>query len=244
VHRNREVRGQVATFAVVAGFIVSLYVVVAPLSLVLPALKSADPIVYPVVVAALPAAIGYAVVRHRLFGINIVLTRLLVAAAATFVLAIIYIAAVLGVAAAFGVPRGSLPAMLVPAALVAFVLVPAYRGLQGLIARAVYGSRGDPLSVLRTLGERLAQTTPDEVPDRIVRVLRESLKLSWVALDVEQDGTFTRAAEVGAAPDGSSVERFDLSYAGAVPGRLLVQPRPGEQTLGQLDRRLIRHVTD
>jgi two-component system, NarL family, sensor kinase len=241
--RDREVRDQVATFAVVAGFIVSLYVVVAPLSLVLPALKSVDPIVYPVVVAALPAAIGYAVVRHRLFGINIVLTRLLVAAAATFVLAIIYIAAVLGVAAAFGVPRGSLPAMLVPAALVAFVLIPAYRGLQGLIARAVYGGRGDPLSVLRSLGEHLAQTTPDEVPDRIVRVLRESLKLSWVALDVEQDGTFTRAAEAG-APDGSAVERFDLSYAGAVPGRLLVQPRPGEQTLGRLDRRLIRHVAD
>ena len=40
------------------------------------------------------------------------------------------------------------------------------------------------------------------------------------------------------------VERFDLSYAGGVPGQLLVQPRRGERTLGRLDRRLIRQVAD
>ena len=113
-----------------------------------------------------------------------------------------------------------------------------------MVARAVYGSRGDPLAVLHDLGQHLAQTPPDEVPDRIVRVLRESLKLSWVALDVEQDGTFTRAAEQGVTDSSSTVERFDLSFAGEVPGRLLVQPRRGERTLGRLDRRLIRHVAD
>ena len=135
-----------------------------------------DSLVYPVVVVALPAAIGYAVVRHRLFGISMVLTP----------------AAGGGNEhgrardhlcrwrarrrAAFGVPGGSVPAILVPAALVAFVLLPAYRRLQAMVARAVYGSRGDPLAVLHDLGQHLAQTPPDEVPDRIVRVLRDSLE--------------------------------------------------------------------
>lgn len=242
--RDREVRGQVATFAVVALFFVSTYVVLAPLSLVLPDLERLVPIVFPVVVAALPAAIGCAVVRHRLFGITLVLNRLLVAATSTVVLAIIYVTGVLAVAAAFGVPGGSLPAMLVPAALVAFVILPAYRRLQSMVARAVYGTRGDPLAVLHTLGQHLAQTPPDDVPDRIVGVLRDSLRLPWVALDVEQDGTFTRAAEQGVTDASLAVERFDLSYAGAVPGHLLVQPRRGERTLGRLDRRLIRHVAD
>ena len=242
--RDCEVRGQVATFAVAALFIVSMYVVVAPLSLVVPDLEKLAPIVFPVVVAALPATIGYAVLRHRLFGISMVLNRLLVAATSTLVLAVIYVAGVLGVAAAFGVPGGSLPAMLVPAALVAFVVLPAYRGLQAMVARAVYGTRGDPLAVMHTLGQHLAQTPPDDVPDRIVRVLRESLRLPWVALDVEQDGTFTRAAEQGVSDGSSPVEQFDLSYAGAVPGHLLVQPRRGERTLGRLDRRLIRQVAD
>ena len=242
--RDREVRGQVVTFVVGALFIVSTYVVLAPLSLVVPALGGLDSLVYPVVVVALPAAIGYAVVRHRLFGISMVLNRLLVAATSTVVLAIIYVVGVLAAAAAFGVPGGSTAAILVPAALVAFVLLPAYRRLQGMVARAVYGRRGDPLAVLHDLGQHLAQTPADEVPDRIVRVLHESLKLSWVALDVEQDGTFTRAAEQGVTDPSSTVERFDLSFAGEVPGRLLVQPRRGERTLGRLDRRLIRHVAD
>ena len=242
--RDREVRGQVATFAVAALFIVSTYVVLAPLSLVLPGLENLGPLVYPVVVAALPAAIGYAVLRHRLFGISMVLNRLLVAATSTLVLAAIYVAGVLGAAAAFGVPGDSLPAMLAPAALVAFVILPAYRGLQAMVARAVYGTRGDPLAVLHILGQHLAQTPPEDVPDRIVRVLRESLKLPWVALDVTQDGTYTRAAEQGVSDASSPVERFDLSYAGGVPGHLLVQPRRGERTLGRLDRRLIRQVAE
>jgi signal transduction histidine kinase len=244
--RDRDVRRKIAPFAVIAGFLAFAYAVIAPLTLIFPDLRSTgdNELSYVVLIAGLPAAIGYAVVRHRLFGINLVLTRLIVAAAATLVLAVVYLGGVLGVAAGLGVPPGSLPAVLIPAALVAFVLVPAYRGLQGLVARAVYGSRGDPVTVVHTLGERLARTAPEDVPGLIVRVVRDSLKLSWVALDVEQDGTFARAAETGVAGAASAVERFDLSYAGAVPGRLLVQPRRGEQALGRLDRRLLRTIAE
>jgi two-component system NarL family sensor kinase len=244
--RDRDVRRQVAPFTLAAGWIVSVYLVVQPLGLLFPKLTdaAAAALVYPALVGVLPAAIGYAVVRHRLFGINIILTRLLVATTATFVLAVAYLVGVLGIAAILGAPRASVPAMLVPATLVAFVLVPAYRRLQGLVTRAVYGSRGDPLTVLHTLGEHLAKTEPDDVADRIVCVVRDSLKLSWVALEVEQDSTFFRAAEAGVAVDGAEVERFDLSYAGEVPGRLLVQPRRGERTLGRLDRRLLGQVAD
>lgn len=242
--RDREVRRQVATFAVAALFIVSMYVVVAPLSLVVPDLKKLDPLIYPVIVAALPAAIGYAVLRHRLFGVSLVVNRLLVAGTSTLVLAVIYVGVVLGVAAAFGVPGESLSAMLVPAALVAFVILPAHRGLQAFVARAVYGTRGDPLAVLHTLGQHLGRTPTDDVPDRIVRVLRESLRLPWVALDVAQDGTSTRAAEQGVSDASSPVEQFDLSYAGGVQGHLLIQPRRGERTLGRVDRRLIRQIAD
>ena len=243
--RDREVRGQLAPAALAAGFIVSFYLVVAPLSLIFPRLSATtDPVIYPALVGVLPAAIGYAVVRHRLFGIDIVVTRLLVAAIASLVLATAYLGGVLGIAAALGVPRGSLPAMLLPAALVAFLLVPAYSRVRNALARAVYGDRGDPLTVLQTLGERLAKTAPDDVPDRIVRVVRDSLKLSWVALDVEHEGTFTRAAEAGVPVERIEIVSFDLTYAGEVPGRLIAQPRRGERSLGRLDRRLLRQVAD
>ena len=105
-------------------------------------------------------------------------------------------------------------------------------------------ARAGPTRGTGTLSQHLAQTSPEDVPDRIVRVLRESSRLPWVALDVEQDGTYTRAAEQGVKDASLPVERFDLSYAGGVPGHLLVQSRRGERTLGRLDRRLIRQVAD
>jgi signal transduction histidine kinase len=242
--RDREIRRHVVPFAAVAGLIVAMYVVVAPLTLVFPGIRAVgdSELVFVLLTVGLPVAIGYAVVRHRLYGITVVLTRMVLAATAILVLALAYLGAVLGIAAALGVPRGSLPAVLVPAVLTGFVLAPAYGGLHRLLLRAVYGSRGDPLTVVRTLGERLARTTPDDVPDRIVDVVRATLKLPWVAIDVAQDEAFIRAAEAGVVSDGAAVERFDLSYAGALPGRLLVRARRGEQALSQVDRRLLRAV--
>lgn len=243
--RDRAIRGQIAPFAVLAGLIVASYVMVAPIVLITGVDRAAvDAVVYPLVVGALPAAVGYAVMRHRLFGIDIIVSRLLVATTAIALLASGYLAGVYGVAAMLGVPRDSLPALLVPAALVAFVLVPAYRWIHQAITRAVYGRRGDPVAVLNTLGHELARTAPDDVPSRIVTVVHDTLRLPWVALDVDQDGTFERVAEAGTASGGAAVEKFDLAYAGAVPGRLIVQPRRGERTLGRLDRRLIGSVAD
>jgi signal transduction histidine kinase len=242
--RDREIRRQVVPFAAVATAIVAMYVVIGPLTLVVPSMRAVtdNELVYVALTVGLPVAIGYAVVRHRLYGINVVLTRLVLAATAMLVLALAYLGAVLGIAAALGVPRGSLPALLVPAVLTGFVLAPAYAGLHRLLLRTVYGSRGDPLTVIRTLGERLARTAPDDAADRIVDAVRTTLKLSWVAIEVAHEDAFIRAAEAGAVADGATVERFDLSYAGALPGRLLVQPRRGEQALSRVDRRLLRAV--
>jgi signal transduction histidine kinase len=242
--RDRAVRAQTRPVALVAAVLVGWYLVSLPLSQILPRdLRSAtvDTAMFALLLGALPAAIGYAVVRRRLFDIDIVVSRLLVALTTTVVLGLAYLAAVAIVATLLNVPRQALAAMIVPAVLVAFLLVPAYRRLQALVMYTLYGSRGDPLTVLQTLGGTLARTPPDAVAERIAALVRSSLKLGWVAVEMEQDAAFAIVAQAGSR-SAATPECFDLSYAGSLPGRLLVQPRAGEAALGRLDRRLLHHV--
>lgn len=242
--RDTDVRRQVTPVAVVAAVIVALYTVGGLLAQLEPALMNPAlrAVGYPFTVGALPAAIGYAVVRHRLLGIDIVLARFLVAGLTSLLLGAAYFGGVLALAAALSVPHRALPSVLVPAALVAFVLVPTHRSLQRVLTRAIYGQRGEPLAVLDTLGERLRETAPEAVPERVAQLVRDTLRLPWAAVEVEQEDGWRVAAQAGTRVEDAAVERLDLFYAGAVPGRLLVQPRRGESALSAIDRRLLRLV--
>ncbi len=79
--RDGALRAQLAPVAWAAGGLSTLYVVVTPLSLLLPDLRRQldGPALFAVITSALPAAIGYAVLRRRLFGIHLVITRALLA---------------------------------------------------------------------------------------------------------------------------------------------------------------------
>jgi two-component system, NarL family, sensor kinase len=239
--RYPESRRPLSAFAVLACLFAAAYVVLVPLRLVAPSVPDVGggTVGYAVLVGGLPAAIGYGLLRHRLFGIDLVVARVLVIAVATMLVAGVYLAGVYLAALSFGLPRSTGPAVLLPAALLALAVVPAHQRLQRLVARAVYGRRGEPFAVLDSIAEQLVATPPDQSPARLVDLLRTVLRLPWVGLAVERDARFVRVAESGDATPGRAAEAFDLAYAGEVIGRLEVEPRRGEQTLGRLDRRLL-----
>jgi hypothetical protein len=91
----------------------------------------------------------------------------------------------------------------------------------------MYGDRGDPVRILRSLGARLAATVaPDEVARTLVQTLTGTLRLPWAAVELDREGQWERMAEAGDRSTASQPVTVPLTHAGEQVGHLLVQPRP------------------
>lgn len=125
---------------------------------------------------------------------------------------------------------------------VAVSLHPVRVGTQRVVDRVMYGARDDPSAVLRAAGGRLsAAIGPAEVESEIVRTAADSLRLPWVALDLETEGRWNRVAEVGAPGPGAPCV-VPIRDAGEDVGRLLAGARRGESSLAERAAHLLRDL--
>ncbi|GAA0735484.1 GAF domain-containing sensor histidine kinase [Dactylosporangium roseum] len=184
-----------------------------------------------VAIALIPAGIGIAVLRHRLFDIDLLISR-----------TVVFVALSAGVAGAYLLVVGVLGASSVVAAVVAALVFGALRQwLQRRVNLLVYGERDDPYTVLTRLGERLAQVPdPGAILETSTATVREALQLSYVGIEVGGG----RSYELGTRPPNPAALPL---VAGREPvGTLLLGPRPGEAALGPRDLRLLedlaRHI--
>ena len=191
-------------------------------------------------VAGLPIAVGVAILRHRLYGLDPLVNRVLVWATVSAVLLGAYFGIVAAVTALLGGSRAPAPVTLVAAAVVALTLAPVRVRAQRLVDRLMYGDRSDPVRILRSLGARLAATVaPDEVARTLVETLTGTLRLPWAAVELDREGQWERMAEAGDRSVASEPVTVPLTHAEEQVGRLLVQPRRGEATLTRTDRQLL-----
>ncbi len=216
--RRRDRQRGARPFAMLAGAIVLVFVVVP---------MSTAPFAF--VVYGPSIAIGYGVLRHHLFGLDVAVRRIAIAAAASLVILGLY-----AVAATF------LSSML-PAIVAALLLAPACRAALQLTNRRLYGDRRDPWLVMQQLGRDLAAASPDEVPALIARRTRAGLRLPWVGLDLDREGSLVPVAEDGVRQD-QPVVAFELRHAGSRVGQLRVQSRRGQPDLDRRDRRALAQV--
>ena len=173
----------------------------------------------------IPAAVTIAVLRHGLYDVRIVLSRVVVYAVLTAGVIGIYIGLV---AALDRVLRGA-GAPVVAALAVALAFNPARVRLQRLVDRAVYGARRDPVAAVSAVGQRLA----GEDLGGVVDALRESLRLSYVAVE-RKDGSIVESGERTA-----TLQAWPLSYDAEALGRLFAGPRRGERQLSRSDQKVI-----
>ena len=168
-----------------------------------------------------PAAVGTAIVRHRLYDIDVTLNRSLVYAALTGSVLIAY-AAVVGVAGQVG-GSDSAPAAGVAAALVAVALLPMRGRLQRGVDRLMYGEGGDPYRAVTGLTDRLtAVAAPGEALQTVVDTIRSALRASYVAVEI--DGR--TAAAAGSSGDSAALVR-PIVHQGVTLGDLVVASRSG-----------------
>jgi len=206
--------------------------VLATLALFLAGLLTPQPageVVAALAMLPLPAACAVAVVRHRLWDIDVALSRSLIYSTLSAVVVATYVVVVGVLGAALGAGTG---ASIVATVAVALLVLPLHGRLQKIVNHLVHGEAEDPYTALAQLGERLGATTdPAEVAERllpeVVARIAELLRSTYAAIELS-DGA---VVEYGVRP--AALTRVPLEYGGTEVGALSLANRetqsPGER---------------
>jgi GAF domain len=177
-------------------------------------------------------AIGIAVLKYRLYEIDVVISKTLLYGTLAISITLVYVGLVVGVGTLVGNTRSPLLAA-IAAALIAVAFQPIRQRAGRLANRIVYGRRATPYEVLSDFAERMAGAyTVEDVLPHTARMLAEGTGAIWsdVWLLV---GSELRA--VGSWPP-TGVKRIPLIANGSieVPGALAVPVRYQGEVLGAL----------
>ena len=189
---------------------------------------------------AIPAAVGIAILKHRLYDIDLLINRTLVYGTLTVCVVGLYVF-VVGYLGTLFHTSGSLLISLIATGIVAVLFQPLREWLQRGVNRLMYGERDDPYAVLSRLGERLEATLePKAVLPTIAETVAQALKLPYAAIALKESGEDHGSTIVAA--HGSPVDspvRLPLVYQHETVGELLLAPRTGEEGFSAADRRLL-----
>jgi len=191
-----------------------------------------------VAATSIPIAIGIAILKYRLYAIDVVLNKTVVYGALAAFITLVYVAIVVGVGALAG--RGGEPNValsILATAVVAVAFQPVRERVQRFANRVVYGKRATPYEVLAEFSERMAGAYANEdLLPRMARILAEGTGAAradvWLRTGDQMhadaswpaDAPPPAAADVSHLPDGITPVR----HQGELLGALSVEKKPGE----------------
>jgi signal transduction histidine kinase len=184
-----------------------------------------------------PLCLAVAILRYRLWEIDIIINRTLVYGALTTTVVGLYILVVgyLGTLVRTG---GNLLISLVGAGLVAVLFQPWRSWLQRGVNRLMYGQRDEPYAVVARLGRRLEHTlAPEAMLSAIVETVAQALKLPYAAITLKQGEDVETAAAYGSTVEGPLT--LPLTYQTEPIGQLVLGPRQRGEAFTPADRRLL-----
>ena len=132
-----------------------------------------------------PVAVGIAVLRYRLYDIDLLINRALVYGPLTAMLALVYFGGVVGLQAALRSLTGQESTLAVVAStlVIAALFIPLRRRVQGLVDRRFYRRKYDAAKTLAAFSARLRDETDlDTLANDLVEVARGTVQPSHVSL--------------------------------------------------------------
>lgn len=220
------------------------YVMLLILSLVFPSLFPTVSLVSLIKLAAAyalvllpPLSIGLAIVRARLWDIDVVINRTLVYGILTVCVVGLYVL-VVGTLGALAGTSGNLLISLIAAGLVAVLFQPLRAWLQRGVNHLLYGQRDEPYAVITHLSQRLEGTfAPHAVLSTIVETVAQALKLPYAAILLKHEESYAPAASTG-TPVGEPLI-LPLVYQAEISGQMHLAPRAPGEAFTPADRRLL-----
>ena len=135
--------------------------------------------------ACIPVAAGVAILRHRLYDIDVLINRTLVYGTLSVVLALVYLGGVVSLQRIFVVltGQGSQLAIVVSTLTIAALFNPLRRRIQGFIDRRFYRRKYDAAKTLARFSSKLRDETDlDALNDELVALVRETVQPAHVSL--------------------------------------------------------------
>jgi len=209
----------------------------------------------------LPASITVAVLRYRLFDVDVVISRTLLVAGLAGFITVAYVGIVVGVGSLIG--QGDEPDLVLSVlatALVAVAFQPIRRGLQRVANRLVFGRRATPYDVLSGFATRVGAAEPSS--DTLVQLaelmaggtgadparvwLRVGTQLrpaaTWPPVPASTDVRAPAAVEVDPASSTPSLPDVDLAVPVREQGELLGMltiAKPRGERVTEIDSELL-----
>jgi hypothetical protein len=142
--------------------------------------------------AGIPIAIGFAVLKYRLYGIDVVINRALVYGSLTIMLAVVYFGGVTATQALFQAltTQEQLPqlAVVISTLVIAALFSPLRRRIQSFIDRRFYRRKYDARKTLEAFSARLRDHTDlQALNGELTRVVRETVQPEHVSLWLRPD---------------------------------------------------------
>jgi len=201
-----------------------------------------DDVTYPLVLLLVPVSIGVAVLRYRLWDIDLIINRTLVYGLLTASIIGLYLLVVVGLGTLFSA-MGNLLLSLFATGLVAVLVHPLHQRLQRAVNRLMFGERDDPYRVLARLGNRLEATlASDELLPTIVETVAQALKLPYAAITYKHQGEDVLAASTGEARTREALVRVPLVAQAEQVGDLVLAARGPGDSLTPADLRLLHDL--
>jgi signal transduction histidine kinase len=203
----------------------------------------------------IPVSVAAAVLKYRLYDIDIIISRALVYGTLAALITTVYVGIVVGIGDLIG--AGGQPNVLLSilaTAIVAVAFQPVRERLQKIANRLVYGKRATPYEVLSQFSERVAETyAAEEALPRMARVLAEGTGAErarvWLRTGTllrpaaswpERDGTAQEPVPLASddLPDLPGEEAVPVRHQGELLGALSVTKRQGE-ALTPIEQKLL-----
>ncbi|HEY7092933.1 MAG TPA: GAF domain-containing sensor histidine kinase [Ktedonobacterales bacterium] len=204
------------------------------------ALDRALTLLMPITLAFLPLATGFAILRYRLYDIDLIINRTLVYGALTALVVGLY-ALIVGLASVLFQARANLLFSLLATGVIAVLFQPLRGWLQRGVNRLTYGQRDEPYVVVAQLGRRLESIpAPEAMLPAIIETVAQALKLPYAAITLKRGDELHTEAIYGAPVEAALT--LPLVYQAETIGQLTLGPRQRGETFTPADRRLLEDL--
>jgi signal transduction histidine kinase len=183
---------------------------------------------------SIPVAIGISVLQYRLYELDVVVKKALVAGTLALIVILVY-GAVVGAFGLFAVGEASSGWMFVIALALGLAFRPVSRFARRLADRLVYGRRATPYEVLTEFSERVGEAfATEDVLVRMAQILAQGTGAASASVWLRVGRRLRPAATWPAdAPEAEEL-RLSADTLPALAGQTAIEVRDGGQLLGAL----------